>query len=563
MARLSAAVLLVSAALAHGAGFLSEGKYRLDAQSFNQELTEAMGMALGCGGHVGDRELKAIEAELQPIWQSMQKNAENRIERRSLRYLVHRFFDRRSALHVRGFEPSRLINASGWGDADILSQRVPAYVEAVLESKHKADIGFDVRDAAIMVATIQQLIFDSEGALLEKAYRHLFLPPTRSLSTPEVRQVLAVYLVRWFVGDDEESISILLSNSSILEASIPHWEKLVSMAVGHAEALNWKRQYTPLTALADASARIGHNALVPQFSFDDMHRIVGEITKNFASFWESECQSMKNTLVDMDTHHTGRVPLSKFYGSALDTEWRFGESESYLRELGALDETSWRGKQVLIANYIQGASNCIVTTTHYLVCCVNECEAMQGELEVAIGSPFAPPKQILDIVGGMLEESSALQGSLSDQLDKIAATHGGLVPLHGRLFAQWLHYTFPQDCPFPHMAGTAAKLTPLEFGEQHLAHSEDMRRHAEEANASDIPITVGRDDLQWMSQWSPEEELVSDQAMRSFRTAWGIKPYAVTGVALVLLAGSLGLIRSKGKSSTVAADLLHSKSHFV
>merc|ERR1719343_2011455 len=185
----------------------------------------------------------------------------------------------------------------------------------------------------------------------------------------------------------------------------------------------------------------------------------------------------------MDTHHTGRVPLSKFYGSALDSEWRFGESETYLR----------------------------------------------------------------------------------DQLEKIAATHDGLVPLHGRLFAQWLHYAFPHDCPFPHKAGATAKLTPGEYGDQHLAQSEDMRRHAEEANSSDIPITVGRDDLQWMSQWSPEEELVSDQAMRSFHTSWDGKRYAAGGAALVLLAGLLGFLSSKGKSSTNAEDLLfaQTKSHFV
>ena len=31
---------------------------------------------------------------------------------------------------------------------------------------------------------------------------------------------------------------------------------------------------------------------------------------------------------------TGRVPLSKFYGKSItDAEWRFGESESYLRAL--------------------------------------------------------------------------------------------------------------------------------------------------------------------------------------------------------------------------------------
>merc|ERR1719343_490543 len=185
----------------------------------------------------------------------------------------------------------------------------------------------------------------------------------------------------------------------------------------------------------------------------------------------------------MDTHHTGRVPLSKFYGSALDSEWRFGESETYLR----------------------------------------------------------------------------------DQLEKIAATHDGLVPLHGRLFAQWLHYAFPHDCPFPHKAGATAKLTPGEYGDQHLAQSEDMRRHAEEANSSDIPITVGRDELQWMSQWSPEEELVSDQAMRSLRAPWESRRYVAGGAALLLLTGVLGFLRSKSMSSKKADDYMpmHAKSHFV
>merc|ERR1719420_125490 len=99
---------------------------------------------------------------------------------------------------------------------------------------------------------------------------------------------------------------------------------------------------------------------------------------------------MKLSLVEMDKHHTGRVPISTFYASALEDEWRFGESEAYLRDLGALDETSrWHGKQVIIPNYIQGASNCIVSTSHYLVCCANECEPLLGEIEAAVGAPAA------------------------------------------------------------------------------------------------------------------------------------------------------------------------------
>jgi len=462
--------------------------------------------------------------------------------------VVHRFFDRRSALHIRGFEPSRPVNASGWGDVDIFSQRVPAYVEAVLESKHKERHGFDKRDAAYMVATIKQLIWDSEGAMLQKAYAWHKKPTSRSLSTKEVSDVLAAYLVHWFVGDDSESVKILLKNSSLLEQSIPHWEKLVAMGEGEARALQYRRTTAPLAALAEGSSRSGHNAFVERFSYEDVHRIVGSITKSFAGFWESECQTMKKALVDMDPQHTGRVPLSKFYGEALDTEWRFGESETYLRELGALDEISARGKQVMIANYIQGASNCIVSSSHYLVCCVNECEALLGELEAAIGGPVASTEHILNIVttsSSISEEISPSSRSvLSDQLDKIAKAHDGRVPLHGRLFAQWLHYAFPRECMFPHKAGTATKLTPIEYGDQYLAHDQDMKSEA--ANSSDMPIEVGSAELQWMSQWSEEEELVSDQAMRNFRAPWEGRGYATSIAALLLALGLLGFLRSRG-----------------
>merc|ERR1719321_1594772 len=75
-----------------------------------------------------------------------------------------------SSMMVRGFEPSRGTNESDWGAADILSQMVPAYVETVLESKHRSDNGFTLQDAVDMVLTIDQLIFDAESRNLEEAY---------------------------------------------------------------------------------------------------------------------------------------------------------------------------------------------------------------------------------------------------------------------------------------------------------------------------------------------------------------------------------------------------------
>merc|ERR1719316_223391 len=111
---------------------------------------------------------------------------------------------------------------------------------------------------------------------------------------------------------------------------------------------------------------------------------------------------MKSQLIDMDKHNTGRVPLAKFYNTAINSDWRFGESEAYLRELGALDETSsWMGPQVIIPNYLQATSNCIVSTPHYLVCCVAECETLMGEIETAIDAPTALPSKIVDVIATM------------------------------------------------------------------------------------------------------------------------------------------------------------------
>merc|ERR1719311_1417966 len=146
----------------------------------------------------------------------------------------------------------------------------------------------------------------------------------------------------------------------------------------------------------------GKNTFEMRFSYEDAHQVAGGITRSFQSYWQSECDTMKNPLVSMDPHHTGRVPLSKFYNAAINTDWRFGESEAYLRELGALDETSsWLGPQVIIPNYLQATSNCIVSTPHYLICCQNECEGLLDEIEQAIDAPTALPSQIIDVVKSM------------------------------------------------------------------------------------------------------------------------------------------------------------------
>jgi hypothetical protein len=268
---------------------------------------------------------------------------------------------------------------------------------------------------------------------------------------------------------------------------------------------------------------------------------------------------MKGALVAMDTHHTGRVPLSKFYNTAMNTDWRFGESESYLRELGALDESSSHlGAQVVIPNYIQATSNCIVSTPHYLVCCQNDCEVILGEIEVAVQAPTALPQDILDIVGNMTVQASIdeeatpnLQGKLTDLIQEIAKASGGVVPLHGRLFAQWLHFAFPRECSFPHKIGMVSAVTPLQYGDDYIADQKEMKRHAANATSSSLPIHVDKDELHWMSQWSSEEELRVDYTSE-LGMSWQTRTLLIVSGFLLLAIGiSGGIVTSNKQGSSV------------
>ena len=77
----------------------------------------------------------------------------------------------------------------------------------------------------------------------------------------------------------------------------------------------------------------------------------------------------------MDKTGTGRISLADFYGANVDGEWRYAESEAYLREIGAFDESpGFGGKNIIIPNYLPGNSNCIVSSSNYYMCCANEYE---------------------------------------------------------------------------------------------------------------------------------------------------------------------------------------------
>jgi hypothetical protein len=541
--RLSAVILATSTVV--------EGRAFMEATDLGEAVSKAMDEVLGCGQQrTNAKHFEEIRRLLLPMWRTMPSRNE-RLDWRSVRYVAHRFFMKRSSMVVRGFEPSRLVT-DGDSGADILSRTVPEHADLLFGGAHSKS-GFAFEDVVALLAGLERLVVDSETELLEAVYAQVGMQQTKDLTLRQIRKLLEVYMINWMLGEDKASISVLLKNHTLLENSFPHWQALKGFVHGRVRTLDFGRTLAPKGH--------GHSLMNGRYSFTDVHEVVGGITQSFQVFWQSECAGMKAQLVSMDKEGSGRVSLADFYGSAMSNEIRFAESESYLRELGVLDKTApWKGKQVIIANYLQAANNCIVSSKNYLVCCSNECEQLLGDIEEHVGAPFGTPEQVLDIVANMSSPSSVddeppeITEALREQLNRMAESHGGKVPLHGRLFAQFLHYTFPRECAFPHKAGAFAShtLNPQSF-DGYRTSVDEMTRHTN----SSQDIAEAPADAAELQMWSEDEELFADYGGKGDMNALIIKVcFLVLALVSAVMLKVLSMMETQSKKARARKGIL-------
>merc|ERR1711953_1080421 len=227
----------------------------------------------------------------------------------------------------------------------------------------------------------------------------------------------------------------------------------------------------------------------------------------------------KLDLLKYGDRDTGLVRLSAFYQAALDHgSQQYHETKDYLRELGALDESNPQDPRVIVPNYITSKSNCIATSSLHSVCCINECEKLMGHVERTIASPVAEPGHLAQVVADLgsstVQAPRSLGAPLLYRLNEISEGHGGTVPLHGRLFAQWMHHAFPRECPFPHVAGTKNPQTPSEWIEENGQNaiqtpSWEMERIVSNAHANVANNNTEMTPMDLM--WHHEEELLAVQ----------------------------------------------------
>jgi len=264
--------------------------------------------------------------------------------------------------------------------------------------------------------------------------------------------------------------------------------------------------------------------------------------------------------MDLDPKGLGRIPLSTFWSQPEEATYQFTESTEYLRKVGALDETLPDSPKVLIANYILGPSNCIASSTYYSICCLSECELLMNELEGKVQAPTASPERLLGLISNM--SSSSIDAprqfplDMKTKLHTIAEHHEGEVPLHGRLFAQWLHYAFPNECPFPQVAESTVALTPSAWlDNKAVASKEDRKQHIEDSADVDHEIDFS------MSQWTDHEVLIAHEPSLSRRSIFGSFIRIVMQVAALLAVIRSGLVAWRGANQAFHGVSSSEKDH--
>jgi len=484
--------------------------------------------------------LKQIEDSLRPMYAALPKREGGSLDFTTVRYALHRYFVHRHGWYVAGLEQS----GSAWNSTTpttIMKDRTPSYIQSLFAERLHGG-GFGLHELAVFAATLSDLIHKEAVDGLASTYKGLGLPVDRPVPRNKSFAAVRGYLGTYFIGGgivitSKEDFKFLMKE---MPGVYPAWR----------DTTLWVQDLRNSHDLARKSFR---NPFVTQMdSFEETSSFLLELGHRFGSYQNLECSALKNKLVDLEYQGTGRVPLSRFYAGGAKEDWQFKESVDYLRNMGALDETDASRPSVVIPNYLTSQSNCLSSSKFYSVCCSDECEPLRLQLEKDIAMPTATPARIAAVVASMHSDTVVaprnLSSTLTSRLEEIAYHHGGEVPMHGRLFSQWMHHVYPRECPFPHVAGTTNPLSPDEWMDIHgidgLEASEgEMLKH------NSVPLTEEVAGLEGSAlPWTFVEELVGDRhAVEESVWAWStLRPF-MAGAALLSFA--VGLL------STCAATL--------
>lgn len=458
-----------------------------------------------------EEQLHEFEAELRTTFKALPKNDRGAVEAPSARYALHRLFVQRYGWHVKG-----LASEGGAWDSESpiksMGDRVP---EKMLEffDHRLGNYGLSLHELAVVAVSMDQMIHTDISARLKIVYGAYLLEEDDVLDWNRSYRVMYSYMSSFILGSYTENLS-----SIEVKLNAQFFDHRFTRAYG-AEGLLMEvvKQATPDYPLQN-------------FSFGQIASMMASFGKHLGSFEDKECQVMKSALVKFeDRLGSGRVRLGDFYAKAELSHFR--ESSDYMRDAGVLDESDPKDPKVIIPNYLVSPSNCITPSGFYQICCFDECEELMDKIEAKLEAPMGTPEAIVSMVASMrsasLPSSMTLPTGLMDLLHKVAAHHGGMVPIHGRLFMQWMHQAFPRECSHPsgmqgsYSIGDASEEEKLRYVD--IVRQKTLNQGDKTDAENHIPSSI----------WKMDEQLVDEKAYKSHTKSRRLKDllsFAVVGL---------------------------------
>jgi len=530
-----------------------EGPGIIDSELQSTILNKIEDM-IGRQDAVAEERLARIEDYLRATFNAMPKNEDGKLEHAAVRYALHGYFVQRHGWYVRGLSDVGE-GFNGTAASGLLQDRVEEFVQGVFEQKLGAH-GLSRREMALLAATFENLVHQETLQRLNSSVVALALQDAAQYSVSQVDDVIDAYMMSYILRLD---YSVRPGSLSLVRARIgkiyPAWPET--------------RQF-----LREVRARQGHHKKF--FTRADLEEIVEEIGDRYGHFQDKECHNLKSSLLALEdrsigTNGSGRVRIADFYSSALnDGNWQFVETTEYLEQLGVLDSHDPNIPRVIIPNYINSPSNCLAGSKYYSVCCINECEDLVDSLEHRFQNPAVVPKDLIEAVASLpsstVPAGRDLHPILIARLEEIATHHGGHVPLHGRLFTQWMHHAYPRECPYPHLSGTVVAQRTADFKKQSQKSptlkveqiSDIIEKHQAEQAESAL------DASDECTVWSDQEELYVRSSLPASK-GYLRRARPVAYMTAVAAAASV-LIRQVAAGSGMIGDLAgksHGKDFFV
>eukprot|EP00930_Biecheleria_cincta_P002235 TRINITY_DN103260_c0_g1_i1.p1 TRINITY_DN103260_c0_g1~~TRINITY_DN103260_c0_g1_i1.p1 ORF type:complete len:624 (+),score=120.96 TRINITY_DN103260_c0_g1_i1:115-1986(+) len=460
---------------------------------------------------------RELRDALSSMYDIAPKNEHGFLSHQAVRYVLHRFFQQQNGWLIKGLALNETQSwhsrSSATTDAPKIKDWVPSFLQDQLEQGSMQQKGTDLAGLVQLAGALEELVESESRDRLKMAYAMHDWPVGRLLNHSESHTLLRTFFITFLVAGNFgwQDVSEVVRKEGIFAKRYPDYP----------EIMRWMEELVEEHRLRHGETEFG--------TFESLLQIALQIEKQYHLNNDRSCQGMKHTLMELESKKAGRVRLSTFYNKSIYSTFKFVEKAEYLKTLGVLDDSDPQNPQVIIPNYIMARTNCLEASSIFAVCCRDQCENLLTKVESQFQSSLAEPQKIVELVSRLstdtVDAPRVLGHDLIARLEQVAAQNHGQVPLHGRLFAQWMHHAFPRECPYPHQSGSAIPLTQEEWESSKQSDAMASMKEMQETVESAVCEIDGQGKVKGICEedeslpWSDEEELLGVQVMSHSRSA--------------------------------------------